>query len=148
MLELPPDGLMVAEADGNIRVANAQCGTLFGYTCDELIGRPIEILVPAIRLSARLTTARPPRAALAPAESFAAAAKPAPFSPWQSALARFRPGAANPPRSLSRSATLPSATSSPIAAAEASYRPKGHTSGVTREAISQVKNASTAPTCR
>jgi len=46
VLELAPDGLMVVGRDGAIRLANAQCGRLFGYAGDELIGRPVEILVP------------------------------------------------------------------------------------------------------
>ena len=46
VLELAPDGLMVVDADGVIRMANAQCETLFGYTREELIGQPVEILVP------------------------------------------------------------------------------------------------------
>jgi two-component system sensor histidine kinase/response regulator len=50
VLELAPDGILVVDADGSIRLANAQCENLFGYTRDELIGQPVEILVPdAIR---------------------------------------------------------------------------------------------------
>ncbi len=47
VLELAPDGLMVADEKGVIRLANAQCEKLFGYTRDELIGQPVEMLVPA-----------------------------------------------------------------------------------------------------
>ncbi len=46
VLELAPDGLMVADEKGVIRLANAQCEKLFGYTRDELIGQPVEMLVP------------------------------------------------------------------------------------------------------
>jgi len=46
VLELAPDGLMVADADGTIRLANAQCERLFGYAREELIGRKVEMLVP------------------------------------------------------------------------------------------------------
>ena len=46
VLELAPDGLMVVDAKGTIRLANAQCEKLFGFTRDELIGQPVEILVP------------------------------------------------------------------------------------------------------
>jgi PAS domain S-box-containing protein len=46
VLELAPDGLMVADEDGVIRLANAQCERLFGYTRDELVGQPVEMLVP------------------------------------------------------------------------------------------------------
>jgi PAS domain S-box-containing protein len=47
VLELAPDGLMVVDAAGVIRLANAQCEKLFGYTRDELIGQTVEMLVPA-----------------------------------------------------------------------------------------------------
>jgi len=47
VLELAPDGLMVADEKGVIRLANAQCERLFGYTQDELIGQQVEMLVPA-----------------------------------------------------------------------------------------------------
>jgi two-component system sensor histidine kinase/response regulator len=46
VLERAPDGLLVVDANGRIRLANAQCETLFGYTRDELIGQAVEILVP------------------------------------------------------------------------------------------------------
>ena len=46
VLELAPDGLMVVNSDGVIQLANAQCEELFGYTREELIGKPVEILVP------------------------------------------------------------------------------------------------------
>lgn len=46
VLELAPDGLMVADTDGIIQLVNAQTERLFGYTANELIGKPVEILVP------------------------------------------------------------------------------------------------------
>ena len=46
VLELAPDGLMVADEQGVIQLANAQCEGLFGYTREELLGRPVEMLVP------------------------------------------------------------------------------------------------------
>ena len=46
VLELAPDGLMVVDATGMIRLANARCEPLFGYTREELIGHPVEMLVP------------------------------------------------------------------------------------------------------
>src|SRR5947208_4893984 len=50
VLESAPDGLLVVDADGQIRLANAQCERLFGYAREELIGQKVEILVPdAIR---------------------------------------------------------------------------------------------------
>src|SRR4030095_4296971 len=46
VLELAPGGLMVVDDKGVIQLANAQCEKLFGYSRDELIGQPVEILVP------------------------------------------------------------------------------------------------------
>jgi PAS domain S-box-containing protein len=46
VLELAPDGLMVVDENGAIRLANAQCEKLFGYTRDELVGQAVETLVP------------------------------------------------------------------------------------------------------
>ncbi len=46
VLELAPDGLMVVDSEGGIRLANAECERLFGYTRDELLGKPVEMLVP------------------------------------------------------------------------------------------------------
>jgi PAS domain S-box-containing protein len=41
-----PDGIVVVDAHGRIEVVNPMTLTLFGYEADELIGEPIEILVP------------------------------------------------------------------------------------------------------
>jgi PAS domain S-box-containing protein len=46
VLELAPDGLLVIDAKGTIRLANAQTEKLFGYARAELIGQPVEMLVP------------------------------------------------------------------------------------------------------
>ena len=46
VLELAPDGLMVVDEEGVIQVANRQCEVLFGYTQQELLGHPVEMLVP------------------------------------------------------------------------------------------------------
>jgi PAS domain S-box-containing protein len=47
VLELAPDGLMVVDSTGIIRMANARCEELFGHTREELIGQSVERLVPA-----------------------------------------------------------------------------------------------------
>ena len=46
LLEAAPDAMVCVEADGRIAVVNAQAERLFGYARDELIGQPVEILVP------------------------------------------------------------------------------------------------------
>ena len=46
VLELAPDGLMVADEKGIIQLANAQCEKLFGYPRADLIGQAVEMLVP------------------------------------------------------------------------------------------------------
>jgi diguanylate cyclase (GGDEF)-like protein/PAS domain S-box-containing protein len=46
LLESAPDAMLVADPDGRILWANSQCERLFGYTLTELIGQPVEILVP------------------------------------------------------------------------------------------------------
>jgi two-component system, cell cycle sensor histidine kinase and response regulator CckA len=46
LLEAAPDAMICAGQDGRIALVNAQAERLFGYTRDELIGQPVEILVP------------------------------------------------------------------------------------------------------
>ncbi len=46
VLERAPDGLMVVDGQGTIRLANLQSERLFGYKQGELIGLPVECLVP------------------------------------------------------------------------------------------------------
>ena len=46
MIESAPDAMVVVNAAGEIQVANAATETLFGYERDQLIGEPIEILIP------------------------------------------------------------------------------------------------------
>ncbi|WP_203790820.1 PAS domain-containing hybrid sensor histidine kinase/response regulator [Paractinoplanes rishiriensis] len=46
LLEAAPDAIVGATSDGTIALVNAQTERLFGYGRDELIGRPVEILIP------------------------------------------------------------------------------------------------------
>jgi PAS domain S-box-containing protein len=46
LLEAAPDGMVIVDRKGNIVLLNAQSERLFGYSRDELIGQPIERLVP------------------------------------------------------------------------------------------------------
>jgi PAS domain S-box-containing protein len=45
-LAAAPDALILVDADGIVRFANQQASTLFGYLHDELVGRPLEQLMP------------------------------------------------------------------------------------------------------
>lgn len=47
LLDSAPDGMVIVNADGKIVVVNAQTEILFGYSRQELIGQPVEILIPA-----------------------------------------------------------------------------------------------------
>jgi PAS domain S-box-containing protein len=45
-LEAAPDAMVVVDGQGRIVMGNAQAERLFGYPREELLGRPVEILVP------------------------------------------------------------------------------------------------------
>ncbi len=47
LLESAPDGMVIVNFDGKIVVVNSQTEILFGYSREELIGQPVEILIPA-----------------------------------------------------------------------------------------------------
>lgn len=46
LLEIAPDAMVVADANGRIASVNAATERLFGYQRHELIGQPLEVLVP------------------------------------------------------------------------------------------------------
>jgi protein-histidine pros-kinase len=46
LLESAPDAIVIVDADGRIVLVNRQTERLFGYAREELIGQPVEMLVP------------------------------------------------------------------------------------------------------
>ncbi|HET6149426.1 MAG TPA: PAS domain S-box protein [Polyangia bacterium] len=46
LLEAAPDAMVIVAQDGRIQLVNGQVETLFGYRRAELLGQPVEILVP------------------------------------------------------------------------------------------------------
>jgi PAS domain S-box-containing protein len=46
LIDAAPDGLVVCDARGQIVLANAQTERMFGYSRGELVGQPIEVLIP------------------------------------------------------------------------------------------------------
>lgn len=46
VVEAAPDGMLITDQDGVIELINSQIEVLFGYERDELIGRPVEVLIP------------------------------------------------------------------------------------------------------
>ena len=54
IIESAPDGMLVADENGRIVLANPQLEAMFGYAAGELVGAAIETLVPqAVRVSPR-----------------------------------------------------------------------------------------------
>ncbi|HVV84428.1 MAG TPA: PAS domain S-box protein [Kofleriaceae bacterium] len=47
LVDAAPDGILVADQAGTIVLVNAETSRMFGYPRSELLGQPIEILVPA-----------------------------------------------------------------------------------------------------
>src|SRR5207237_3882235 len=46
LLECAPDAMVIVDASGNITLVNAQSEKLFGYKREELLGQPVENLIP------------------------------------------------------------------------------------------------------
>lgn len=46
LIEFAPDSIIIIDKEGNITLINTQAQKMFGYNKDELIGRPIETLIP------------------------------------------------------------------------------------------------------
>jgi len=46
LLESAPDAMVIIDAGGRILLVNAQTERLFGYTREDLLGQPVEVLIP------------------------------------------------------------------------------------------------------
>ena len=47
LVEASPVAILLADEEGNIKLANGQLARMFGYDLSELVGEPVEILIPA-----------------------------------------------------------------------------------------------------
>jgi PAS domain S-box-containing protein len=47
LLESAPDAMLVVDGEGTMVVVNRQAERLFGYSRQELLGQPVEMLMPA-----------------------------------------------------------------------------------------------------
>src|SRR5690349_2128352 len=54
-LEFAPDAVVGVDEGGEIQVANSRTQAVFGYTREELVGRPVEMLVPDAVRSVHIT---------------------------------------------------------------------------------------------
>jgi PAS domain-containing protein len=45
-LEAAPDAVVIVGRDGTIMIVNSQTERIFGHSREELIGKPVEVLVP------------------------------------------------------------------------------------------------------
>jgi PAS domain-containing protein len=46
LVESAPDAMVIVDADGTIVLLNARAEVLFGYPREELLGQPVEVLLP------------------------------------------------------------------------------------------------------
>jgi PAS domain S-box-containing protein len=46
LLEVPPDAVVIIDPDGTINAVNTQATSTFGYPASEMVGQPVEMLIP------------------------------------------------------------------------------------------------------
>jgi PAS domain-containing protein len=46
LLEAAPDAMVIVDGSGRMLLVNSQTESMFGYTREELLDRPVEILIP------------------------------------------------------------------------------------------------------
>jgi K+-sensing histidine kinase KdpD len=93
LIESAPNGVVVVDEAGIIKLVNASAEKLFGYSRSELLGQRVDMLVPAAAAKThreqREAYQRIPKPAQwAPAATSADVARTAPNSPWRSASIR------------------------------------------------------------
>jgi len=86
VLDAAPDALIIIDAQGIVRFANAQASVLFGYPHEQLVGQPLESLIPE-RFRARHAGHR---------KGYLAAPRPRPMGTGLALFARRRDGAEFP----------------------------------------------------
>lgn len=86
LLDLAPDALIVVDSTGTITQVNAQIETLFGYGQDELVGHPLELLLPESRRMAHV----------AQRSRYMQAASPRPMGTGLDLVGRHKDGSAFP----------------------------------------------------
>lgn len=96
VLELAPDAIVIVDAQGRILLVNSQAEKLFGYSREELLNGPLEVLIPeryrqTHPLPGRDSSGLRPSARWGWAWSSTACARTAPSSRWRSASAPWRP---------------------------------------------------------
>lgn len=82
LFDAAPDALVVVDREGRIVLVNAQATGLFGHSRTEMLGQPVEMLIPE-----RLRVAH-----LRHREGYAAAARPRPMGAGLELLARHKDG--------------------------------------------------------
>ena len=56
LLELAPDAIVIVDDRGVIQIVNERAEQIFGYSRAELIGQPVELLVPERQKKSTLST--------------------------------------------------------------------------------------------
>ena len=82
LLEVSPDAVLVSDKTGRIELVNAQAESLFGYGRDELLGGPVEVLLPE-RLRGRHQAHR---------TGFVSAPRPRPMEDREDLVGRHKDG--------------------------------------------------------
>ena len=97
LLEFAPDAVVGVDEQGEIQLANSRTEAVFGYERGELVGRPVEMLVPNglrtghVSITATATSWRPAPGRWVPASTSTPAARTAASSRARSPSPPLRP---------------------------------------------------------